>query len=63
MTKTMRLPSLPGAQHSGSAVSRPELEPIFTELAARWAGAGRAVPGRADEEWTTLTRRSPWPVR
>ncbi|OKK02417.1 hypothetical protein AMK26_22425 [Streptomyces sp. CB03234] len=40
----------------------PELESIFTALAARWESSGRAVPGRPDEEWTILARRCPWPV-
>lgn len=44
-------------------VRRPELEPIFSELAEQWESAGRLVPGRADEEWTILARRSPWPNR
>ncbi|GAA3080141.1 hypothetical protein GCM10020000_77460 [Streptomyces olivoverticillatus] len=37
--------------------------PIFDELAARWAAAGRAVPGRDDPEWTRLVRQAPWPDR
>ncbi|WP_037577519.1 hypothetical protein [Phaeacidiphilus oryzae] len=34
-------------------------EPIFAELAAAWAEAGRCVPGRReqDEEWARLTSR------
>ncbi|WP_158101754.1 hypothetical protein [Streptomyces pharetrae] len=53
-----------GAQRGGSeAVPRPGLEPIFAELAAWWESSGRTVPGRADEEWTVLARRYPWPVR
>ncbi|MGW7201301.1 hypothetical protein [Streptomyces chryseus] len=64
MTTTMRITPVIGAQRGGSeTVPRPELEPIFTQLAARWASDGRAVPGRADEEWTLLTRRYPWPGR
>ncbi|MBK3640120.1 hypothetical protein [Streptomyces sp. MBT33] len=64
MTTTMRLTPAIGGQRSGSeTASRPELEPIFTELAARWQSAGRAVPGRADEEWTILAHRYPWPTR
>lgn len=60
----MRLTPVIGVQRGGSdAVPRPELEPIFTELAARWASDGRAMPGPPDEEWTTLARRSPWPDR
>uniref|UniRef100_UPI003F494FB8 hypothetical protein n=1 Tax=Streptomyces sp. CA-136453 TaxID=3240050 RepID=UPI003F494FB8 len=59
----MRLTQVIGAQRDGETVPRPDLEPIFTELAARWAGDGRAVPGRADEEWTILARRYPWPER
>lgn len=50
------------ARHRGiEAVPRPDLEPIFTELARQWETAGRLVPGRAEEEWTTLARRYPRP--
>ncbi|MGW0604094.1 hypothetical protein [Streptomyces sp. NPDC002640] len=64
VTTTMRLTPHVAAQRGGSeTVPRPELEPIFTELAARWESSGRAVPGRADEEWAVLARRYPWPVR
>ncbi|MFF9850453.1 hypothetical protein [Streptomyces litmocidini] len=61
MTTTMRLTPGTGVQRDGSeTVPRHlELEPIFTELARRWADAGRAVPGRPDEEWTVLACRSP----
>ncbi|MET9616631.1 hypothetical protein [Kitasatospora indigofera] len=38
-------------------------EPIFDELVHRWTSAGRAVPGRPDNEWTTLVSRAPWPRR
>lgn len=56
----MRLTPVIGVQHTSSeTVPRPELEPIFTELAARWEADGRAVPGLADEEWTILARRYP----
>ncbi|MFF3728517.1 hypothetical protein ACFYYM_39905 [Streptomyces erythrochromogenes] len=44
-------------------VPRSDLEPIFTTLVARWESDGRAVPGRADEEWAVLARRHPWPGR
>ncbi|WP_327378850.1 hypothetical protein OG393_33595 (plasmid) [Streptomyces sp. NBC_01216] len=64
MTTTMRLTPHVGVQRTGSeTVPRPEPEPMFAELAARWASAGRTVPGRPDEEWTLLARRSPWPLR
>lgn len=58
----MRLTPDIGVQRTrGETVPRPELEPIFTELADRWESAGRLVPGRADEEWSTLARLHPWP--
>ncbi|WP_371479889.1 hypothetical protein [Kitasatospora sp. NBC_00315] len=38
-------------------------EPIFDELARRWDGAGRTVPGRPDREWTSLVSRPAWPHR
>ncbi|MET7913919.1 hypothetical protein ABZU45_37600 [Streptomyces avermitilis] len=64
MTTTMRLTPVIGAQRTSSeTLPCPELEPIFTELAARGAFDGRAVPGRPDKEWTVLARRRPWPVR
>ncbi|MEU9663954.1 hypothetical protein [Streptomyces chartreusis] len=57
VTTTMRLTPVIGGQRNGSeTVPRPELEPIFTALAARWESDGRTVPGRADEEWAALAR-------
>ncbi|MFB8166175.1 hypothetical protein [Streptomyces rubiginosohelvolus] len=59
-TTTMRLASI-GAQRTGSeTVPRPDLEPIFTELARQWQTAGRPVPGQPDQEWVILSRSSPW---
>lgn len=52
-TTTMRLTPGGGA---GETLHRPELEPIFTELARQWAASGRLVPGRVDAEWTVLAR-------
>lgn len=43
----MRLTPAIGVQRSAP---RPELKPIFTELATRWESAGRSVPGRAGEK-------------
>lgn len=64
VTTTMRLTPVIGVQRASSeTVPRPELEPIFTELAARWETDGRLVPGRPDEEWTILARGYPWPGR
>ncbi|GHI84884.1 hypothetical protein Sxan_22480 [Streptomyces xanthophaeus] len=60
----MRLTPVSGVAHPRSeTVLRPELEPIFSELAGQWESAGRPVPGRADEEWTILACRYPWPTR
>lgn len=61
----MRLTPVIGAQRGGSSetVPRPDLEPIYTALARQWGGDGRLVPGQADEEWTILARRYPWPAR
>ncbi|MFI8872249.1 hypothetical protein [Streptomyces sp. NPDC055243] len=60
----MRITPLIGMQRSGSETGAcPELEPIFTALAEQWENDGRLVPGRADEEWTILARRYPWPTR
>ncbi|MFI5987756.1 hypothetical protein ACIBEA_43750 [Streptomyces sp. NPDC051555] len=64
MATTMRLTPVTGVGHPRSeTVLRPELEPIFSELAEQWESAGHLVPGRADEEWTILARRYPWPSR
>ncbi|MFJ8802868.1 hypothetical protein [Streptomyces sp. NPDC102487] len=64
MTTTMRLTPVIGSQRkSTGTVPSPELEPIFTELAAQWSSDGRVVPGRPDLEWTVLARRYPWPGR
>lgn len=49
MATTMRRTPVTGVGHPRSeTVLRPELEPIFTELAEQWESAGRLVPGRAD---------------
>ncbi|MDJ0340435.1 hypothetical protein QMK19_00060 [Streptomyces sp. H10-C2] len=48
---------------TGGTVRLPVDEPIFAELAGRWAAAGRLVPGQDDREWTALASRCPWPVR
>ncbi|MET8681630.1 hypothetical protein ABZW18_29625 [Streptomyces sp. NPDC004647] len=37
--------------------------PIYTAMVERWTSAGRAVPGRYDNEWISLVRRPPWPGR
>lgn len=63
MTTMRRDPVIGAPRHAGHTAPRPELEPIFTELAQRWETAGRLVPGRRDEEWTVLTRRQLWPER
>ncbi|WP_369229338.1 hypothetical protein AB5J56_01885 [Streptomyces sp. R21] len=61
-TTTMRFTPVIRARHRGhEAVLRPDLEPIFTELARQWETAGRLVPGRAEEERTTLARHYPRP--
>jgi hypothetical protein len=58
-----RMPVI-GVPRSGSETApRPELEPIFAELACEWGRAGRSVAGRMDEEWAILVRRCPWPTR
>ncbi len=36
--------------------------PIYAELAERWLGAGRAVPGAYDQEWADLVNRPAWPA-
>ncbi|MFE6311780.1 hypothetical protein PS783_37945 (plasmid) [Streptomyces enissocaesilis] len=60
---TMRLAPAIGVQRAGKeTVPHSELEPIFTGLAARWAGDGRTVPARPDKEWELLAR-CPWPER
>jgi hypothetical protein len=51
-------PQHPARAQRGETVPRPQDEPIFTALAARWAAVGRLVPGTTDPEWDTLTGRS-----
>ncbi|MEU2955782.1 hypothetical protein [Streptomyces xanthochromogenes] len=52
----MRLTTVIGMQRSGSeTIPRRQLEPIFTTLAEQRERDGRLVPGRTNEEWTTLT--------
>ncbi|MEU2835348.1 hypothetical protein ABZ667_43440 [Streptomyces lavendulae] len=48
-------------QRRGETVHRPDPEPVFTALARHWENTGRLVPGRHDEEWTTLINRPCWP--
>ncbi|MFJ6758113.1 MULTISPECIES: hypothetical protein [unclassified Streptomyces] len=36
--------------------------PIYRELLARWADAGRTLPGRRDPEWSRLTSSPVWPT-
>ncbi|MCX5588043.1 hypothetical protein ACFQ7B_14465 [Streptomyces erythrochromogenes] len=35
--------------------------PIYRDLLARWADAGRTLPGRRDPEWSRLTSSPVWP--
>lgn len=35
--------------------------PIYQDLLARWADAGRTLPGRRDPEWSRLTSSPVWP--
>jgi hypothetical protein len=61
-TTTMRFTPVIRARRRGNeAIPRPDLEPIFTELARQWETAGRLVPGRAEEDWTTLISHYPRP--
>ncbi|MGW2815702.1 hypothetical protein [Streptomyces sp. NPDC001415] len=43
----------------GPARPRPGREPIFTALARQRESDSRLVLGRADEDWTILTRQYP----
>lgn len=36
--------------------------PIYQDLLARWADAGRTLPGRRDPEWSLLTSSPVWPT-
>ncbi|WP_314253717.1 hypothetical protein [Streptomyces sp. DSM 40907] len=36
--------------------------PIYLDLLARWADAGRTLPGRRDPEWSRLTSSPVWPT-
>ncbi|MBK3643699.1 hypothetical protein [Streptomyces sp. MBT33] len=57
------VPATAPAIQSGDVVAPPANEPIYAALAARWATAGRVVPGQADQEWNMLMSRRPWPTR
>ncbi|MEV6679986.1 hypothetical protein AB0N09_24440 [Streptomyces erythrochromogenes] len=35
--------------------------PIYRDLLARWADAGRTLPDRRDPEWSRLTSSPVWP--
>lgn len=62
-TTTAWFTSIIRARQRGDStpVARPDLEPIFTELARQWEAEGRLVPGRANEEGATPAHRFPWP--
>ncbi|MEU3355207.1 hypothetical protein [Streptomyces sp. NPDC037389] len=49
------------ASATRGAGSAKGLEPIFESLAASWAAAGRAVPGRLDPQWEDLAQTDGWP--
>ncbi|WP_306806482.1 hypothetical protein [Streptomyces sp. DH12] len=34
--------------------------PIYRALLRHWAGSGRTLPGRRDQEWTRLTAAPVW---
>ncbi|MFB7257468.1 hypothetical protein [Streptomyces nojiriensis] len=36
--------------------------PIYRDLLARWADAGRTLPGLRDPEWSRLTSSPVWPT-
>ncbi|MET7520469.1 hypothetical protein ABZS88_45525 [Streptomyces sp. NPDC005480] len=59
---TMTPGPVPVTDRSEAAPPTPG-EPIFAALAARWAEAGRVVPGQADGEWAMLAGNCPWPRR
>ncbi|MEY9841654.1 hypothetical protein [Streptacidiphilus sp. EB103A] len=50
-------PSDPGRARP---VSRPQDEPIYSQLAAEWRGNGRTLPGGQDREWAELVARRTW---
>jgi hypothetical protein len=48
------------ASDPGRPVSRPQDEPIYSQLAAEWRGNGRTLPGLQDREWAELVARRTW---
>ncbi|WSP97557.1 hypothetical protein OG444_07910 [Streptomyces sp. NBC_01232] len=65
-TGRRRRPVTPGFEES---VQRPREQPqqapdppIYRDLLARWADAGRTLPGRRDPEWSRLTSSPVWPT-
>lgn len=42
------------------SVTQPTDPPIYRALIRHWAGSGRTVPGRRDQEWTRLTAAPVW---
>ncbi|WKD35714.1 hypothetical protein KO717_29770 [Streptomyces xanthophaeus] len=65
-TGRRRRPAAPGFEES---VQRPREQaqqvpdpPIYQDLLARWADAGRTLPGRRDPEWSRLTSSPVWPT-
>ncbi|MET9802763.1 hypothetical protein [Streptomyces sp. NPDC006368] len=48
---------------SEESVPHPAADPpIYRALVRHWAGSGRTVPGRHDQEWTRLTAAPAWPL-
>jgi hypothetical protein len=45
---------------SATQPTRPQDEPIYSQLAAEWRGTGRTLPGLQDREWAELVARRTW---
>ncbi|MET9432101.1 MULTISPECIES: hypothetical protein [unclassified Streptomyces] len=46
---------------SEESVPHPAADPpIYRALIRHWAGSGRTVPGRRDQEWTRLVSAPTW---
>ncbi|WP_234334981.1 hypothetical protein [Streptomyces sp. NRRL S-118] len=46
---------------SEESVPHPAADPpIYRALLRHWAGSGRTVPGRRDQEWARLTATPAW---
>ncbi|BAU81880.1 hypothetical protein SLA_0929 [Streptomyces laurentii] len=53
----------PAAVQPPAALAQPADPPIYAALLQLWAGHGRTLPGRRDQEWSRLAAGPVWADR